>query len=75
MARKGRTDRGLMQREDVQGKVVWYVRLYHENKERRFGSFPTKTKAREFYEKAKMEQKGIVNLSQIGLICYPGPVT
>lgn len=56
MARKGRTDRGLMQREDVQGKLTWYVRLYHENKERRFGSFPTKTKAREFYEKAKVQQ-------------------
>jgi integrase len=36
---------------------VWYVRLYHEGRERRFGSFPTKTKAREFYEKAKLEQK------------------
>ncbi len=57
MARKGRTDRGLIQREDAEGKVVWYVRLYHENKERRFGSFSTKTKAREFYEKAKLEQK------------------
>jgi integrase len=46
-----------MQRKDVQGKLTWYVRLYHENKERRFGSFPTKTKAREFYAKAKTEQK------------------
>lgn len=27
-------------------------------RERRFGSFPTKTQAREFYEKAKLEQKG-----------------
>lgn len=26
-------------------------------RERQFGSFPTKTKAREFYEKAKLEQK------------------
>ena len=37
-------------------QVLWYVRLYHEGRERRFGSFPTKTKAREFYEKAKLEQ-------------------
>ena len=57
MARKGRQDRGLYQRTNAQGKAVWYVRLYHEGKERHFGSFPTKTKAREFYEKAKTEQK------------------
>ena len=47
MARKARTDRGLMQRKDAQGKLAWYVRLYHERKDRWFGSFPTKTKARE----------------------------
>jgi len=57
MARKGRTDRGLLQRQDAQGKMTWYVRLYHAGKERRFGAFPTKTKAREFYAKAKTEQK------------------
>lgn len=57
MARKGRTDRGLLQRQDVQGKLVWHVRLYHHGQERRFGPFPTKTQAREFYEKAKREQK------------------
>ena len=56
MARKGRQDRGLYQRTNAQGKLVWYVRLYHQGKERRFGSFPTKTQAREFYEKAKTEQ-------------------
>jgi integrase len=33
------------------------VRLYHEGKERRFGSFKNKTEARDFYEKAKQEQK------------------
>ena len=53
MARKGRTDRGLYQRINAQGKLVWYVRLYHQGKERHFGSFPSKTKARQFYEKAK----------------------
>ena len=57
MARKGRLDRGLMQKRDANGKIVWFVRLYHEGKERRFGSFSTKTAARDFYEKAKQEQK------------------
>lgn len=57
MARPGRKDRGLLSRPDSTGKPVWYVRLYHEGKDRRFGSFPNKTKAREFYEKAKLEQK------------------
>ena len=56
MARKGRQDRGLYQRINAQGKLVWYVRLAHQGKERHFGSFPTKTKARQFYEKAKTEQ-------------------
>lgn len=57
MARAGRKDRGLLSRPDATGKPVWYVRLTHEGRERRFGSFPNKTKAREFYEKAKLEQK------------------
>lgn len=57
MARKGRVDRGLVSKEDAVGKVTWWVRLYHGGKERRLGSFPNKTKAREFYEKRKMEQK------------------
>ena len=57
MARAGRKDRGLLSKPDSAGKPVWFVRLYHEGRDRRFGSFPTKTKAREFYEKAKLEQK------------------
>ncbi len=57
MARKGRLDRGLMQKKDVNGKLVWFVRLYHQGKERRFGSFRTKTDARDFYNQAKDEQK------------------
>jgi integrase len=57
MARAGRKDRGLLTKNDSTGKPVWYVRLYHDGRERRFGSFPNKTKAREFYEKAKLEQK------------------
>ena len=57
MARKGRLDRGLVQRKDATGKLIWRVRLYHDGRERQFGSFPSKTKAREFYEKAKLEQK------------------
>ena len=56
MARKGHVDRGLMSKADSTGKLLWYVRLMHNMKERRFGSFPTKTKAREFYQKAKTEQ-------------------
>ncbi len=35
----------------------WEGRLYHEGKERRFGSFKSKTNARDFFEKAKPEQK------------------
>ena len=54
---KGRVDRGLLSKKDSTGKLVWYVRLYHEGKERRFGSFKSKTNARDFYEKAKQEQK------------------
>ena len=57
MARKGRLDRGLMQKKDATGKLVWFVRLYHQGKERRFGSFRTKTDARDFYNQAKDEQK------------------
>ncbi len=57
MARAGRKDRGLLAKKDSSGKQVWYVRLYHEGKERRFGSFSTKTAARDFYEKAKQEQQ------------------
>ena len=56
MARAGRKDRGLYCKPDATGKVLWYVRLYQEGRDRRFGSFTTKTKAREFYEKAKLEQ-------------------
>jgi len=57
MARKGRLDRGLLCKKDSTGKLLWYVRLYHEGRERRFGSFKSKTKAREFYEEAKQNQK------------------
>jgi integrase len=56
VARLGRKDRGLYNKRDTAGRVLWYVRLYHEGQDRRFGSFPNKTKAREFYEKAKLEQ-------------------
>ena len=57
MARAGRKDRGLLAKKDSTGKPVWYVRLYHEGKDRQFGSFTNKTQARDFYEKAKQEQK------------------
>jgi integrase len=58
MARAGRKDRGLLSKKDAEGRIVgWMVRLHHEGRERRFGSFTTKTEARDFYEKAKQEQK------------------
>lgn len=57
MARAGRKDRGLLSKPDSTGKLMWYVRLYHEGQERRFGAFKNKTEARDFYEKAKQEQK------------------
>jgi len=58
MARAGRKDRGLLPKKDLEGKIIgWMVRLHHEGRERRFGSFKTKTEARDFYEKAKQEQK------------------
>ncbi|MCB9774687.1 MAG: site-specific integrase [Nitrospiraceae bacterium] len=57
MARKGRVDRGLYSKPNVQGKLLWYVRLFHHGKGNRFGPFTTKTMAREFYEKCKREQR------------------
>jgi len=57
MARAGRLDRGLMERRNAQGQRVWFVRLYHHGKEERFGSFATKTEARNFYDNAKKEQR------------------
>jgi len=59
MARRGRLDKGLeVAKRDNSGKpVAWNVRLYHNGRERQFGSFDTKTAAREFYNKAKLEQK------------------
>ncbi len=58
MARKGRIDRGLVQRKDVAGKPIWYVRVGYCGKEKWFGSFRTKTEARKFYEKQKADQTG-----------------
>ena len=57
MARAGRKDRGLLAKRDSTGELMWYVRLYDNGKERRFGAFKNKTEARDFYEKAKQEQK------------------
>ena len=50
MARKGRLDRGLYTKTNVQGKLVWCVRLFHNGKGNKFGPFTTKTMARDFYE-------------------------
>ena len=57
MARAGRKDRGLLSKLDSAGKSKWYVRLYHDGKEKRFGPFKTKTDERDFYEKSKQEQR------------------
>jgi len=57
MARKGRVDRGLVARKNAAGRTVWYVRLWHQGRERWFGSFALKTKARHFYEERKVEQR------------------
>lgn len=57
MARKDRKDRGLFARILKTGAVVWGVRLAWHGRMLRFSPFPSKTKAREFYEKAKTEQR------------------
>lgn len=57
MARKGRVDRGLVQKRNTAGQKVWYVRLYHNGKEEWFGSFPSKTEARDFYDNSKSQQR------------------
>ncbi len=75
MARKGRVDRGLYQRPDAHGKLHWHVRLMHEGKDCRFGSFPTKTKARDFYDRSKVQQvdgKFFPERYQRGLITVEG---
>jgi hypothetical protein len=38
MARAGRKDRGLLTKNDSTGKLRWYVRLYADGRERRFGA-------------------------------------
>ena len=58
MARKGRLDRGLMQKRDASGKIVWFVpALITRGRNGDLAAFSTKTAARDFYEKAKQEQK------------------
>lgn len=57
MARAGRKDRGLLSKLDSTSKPVWFIQLYHEGQERRFGSLLNKTKTWDFFEKAKLEQK------------------
>ena len=57
MARKGRVDRGLVEKVNAAGKPVWYVRLQHLGREQWFGAFLKKTAARHFYEERKKEQR------------------
>ena len=57
MAGTKKNDRGLVKSKNAKRKVVWRVRFRHEGKMRWFGSFPTKTEAREFYEDSKSKQR------------------
>lgn len=57
MARANRKDRGLYVRTLKDGSTVWGVRLAVHGRMLRFSPFPTKTTARDFYEKAKTEQR------------------
>src|SRR6478609_6258830 len=57
MARAHRKDRGLFTRPLKNGAVVWGVRFSVNGRMLRFSPFATKTQAREFYEKAKTEQR------------------
>ena len=57
MAQKKQSDRGLVKRKNRAGKTVWYCRLYLDGRMRWFGSFPTKTEARQCYQEAKTDQR------------------
>ena len=57
MARKTNSDRGLIKRKNCQGQTVWYVRVSQNGQIRWFGSFPTKTEARDCYEEVKTDQR------------------
>ena len=57
MARKGGENRGIYTRRLADGRFVHYVRLWHEGRRQQFGSFPSKSEARTFYQNAKREQK------------------
>lgn len=53
MARRLNPDRGLYSRTNVAGQISWYVRASVNGRMQHFGSFSTKTKARDFYDRAK----------------------
>lgn len=57
MARANRKDRGLYARTLKDGSTVWGVRVAVHGRMLRFSPFPTKTSARDFYEKTKTEQR------------------
>ncbi len=52
---KKSNDRGLIARKTADGTQVWNARLQHQGKVHWFGSFPTKTEARQFREEAKTD--------------------
>lgn len=53
MALRWNPDRGLYSRTTAAGRLVWYVRASVNGRMQHFGSFSTKTAARDFYERAK----------------------
>ena len=55
--KKSFADKGLLAKTNAAGKTVWLVRVFHNGKQERFGSYPTKSEARAFYIKIKNAQR------------------
>lgn len=53
MSRPTQHERGLYSQKNKAGQVRWYVRASVHGRMQHFGSFDSKTKAREFYSRAK----------------------
>jgi integrase len=67
-------ERGLYSRTNAAGQVQWYVRAAVDGRMRHFGSFPTKTEARQFYERAKtLSREQQINPGATSLIDYTVP--
>jgi integrase len=55
MARKDGKDRGILEYPKKSGH--WWMRAYHEGKEKRCGPFPTKSEARNVYDRWTVERR------------------